>query len=505
MKSFGLLRLLPLFVLLTFVHVNLVEYACDDAYIHFRIAENFVRSGVPYYDVAQPLYATTSLGWTLVLSLCFLIFGVKILPIAILNAGATTLAAGIWSRIGRRHEIGDGGRYFAPVCVLVVVSLLMLSSLSLMETPLFLVVLGLALDRYMTGRATAFVFYAFAVFFRPEGSVFALAALLHALCTRKMPLRSIAGWLFAAAAPFVVLSLYYFHGVVPQTLNAKRLVYQLSSSEFFQVLIRHILGSEVAQSGALIYFAILCALIVIAIMIVPREIFSQQRPLWLLMALPAGLVFVGYAGERVLLFPWYPAIFFVPLLVTLLVCVWQLRSMYCTVVLAFILAPFVYIGAWDIYAGFGHPEAYSDFLPGARVRQYRAIGAKLHEEFPGARLLSSEIGALGYGFKGSIVDACGLVTPGALRFHPMKIPEERASGVIGAIPVGLVESVRPELIVSMDVFMESLKQAPIIQEYDHREVPLFPAEDLERAGATKLWRSSSINIYVRKGLTKKAS
>ena len=47
---------------LIFIHIQLQQYAFDDAYIHFRVARNFVEIGAPYYNASDMLKVSTSSG-----------------------------------------------------------------------------------------------------------------------------------------------------------------------------------------------------------------------------------------------------------------------------------------------------------------------------------------------------------------------------------------------------------------------------------------------------------
>ena len=112
--------------------------------------------------------------------------------------------------------------------------------------------------------------------------------------------------------------------------------------------------------------------------------------------------------------------------------------------------------------------------------------------------MSSEIGGLGYTFKGHIVDAAGLTSPEALRFHPMKIPEERSGGEIGAIPVGFVEEVRPDVIVSYDIFIEAFLRSNIRFDYVRIKKPLFLQDDMAFYSPATFWSSYNLNIFYLK-------
>jgi hypothetical protein len=92
--------------------------------------------------------------------------------------------------------------------------------------------------------------------------------------------------------------------------------------------------------------------------------------------------------------------------------------------------------------------------PHARVYQYAAIARWLNARArPTERVCLSEIGALGYYYHGRVLDGLGLVSPEALRYQPTAL---RSSPLRGAVPPALVHDLRPEYVVSMDIFAEQL-------------------------------------------------
>jgi len=149
-------------------------------------------------------------------------------------------------------------------------------------------------------------------------------------------------------------------------------------------------------------------------------------------------------------------------------------------------------------AAAGHPYLYTGFETGARVRNYLEVGSNLYADYPNATLMTSEIGGLGYSFKGYIVDAAGLASPNAMRFHPMDVPEERSSGDLGAIPVGFIEEIRPDLIISYDIFIESFLRSNAIDDYIHIKKPLFLHQDLAEYGSDSFWSSYYLNVFYQK-------
>jgi hypothetical protein len=142
---------------------------------------------------------------------------------------------------------------------------------------------------------------------------------------------------------------------------------------------------------------------------------------------------------------------------------------------------------------------YLKALSAGRARKYLEVGRYLYDRYPESTLMSSEIGGLGYGFKGYVVDAAGLASPGALKYHPMKVPEERSNGSIGAIPVGLVEEIKPDIIVSYDIFIENLVNSDVIKDYYLIRDPVFVESDLNMSKTKVIWGSKNLNIFIRRG------
>jgi hypothetical protein len=99
------------------------------------------------------------------------------------------------------------------------------------------------------------------------------------------------------------------------------------------------------------------------------------------------------------------------------------------------------------------------------VNTYSRIGENLYKFCSTCTLVTSEIGGLGYFFKGGVYDAFGLGDPVVMDFHPMEVPNERQDYGVGAIPPKYVELRDPDFIVSMPVFSFSLRKSSLIAKY----------------------------------------
>jgi hypothetical protein len=140
------------------------------------------------------------------------------------------------------------------------------------------------------------------------------------------------------------------------------------------------------------------------------------------------------------------------------------------------------------------PGKTSDFEAAARVDEYRRIGSALYSVCPNGDLMTSEIGGLGWGFHGNILDGLGLASPEAIRYHPLRVPEDRSSGMWGEIPAGFIRDRHPDMIVSYDMFAESALPAALSLGYIEFSYPLFVRED--RSSARSLWMARRMLVLV---------
>jgi hypothetical protein len=84
-------------------------------------------------------------------------------------------------------------------------------------------------------------------------------------------------------------------------------------------------------------------------------------------------------------------------------------------------------------------------------------------------IAAPEIGALGWAFRGRILDGDGLASPEVLPYHPLRVPDERPSGGVGSIPGRAVAALQPDLLVAMEVlaadFTNKAKVLPELSAY----------------------------------------
>lgn len=213
------------------------------------------------------------------------------------------------------------------------------------------------------------------------------------------------------------------------------------------------------------------------------------------------LVFGGYIKTRAHVHGWYKPLYLVPILLAVWTIAFRLNKKAILSLLILILLRFYQdFAAYSYAATTGSNQVFHGFLTGARTNMYLAVGRFLYKKYPDAILMTSEVGGLGYGFRGKILDAIGLIQPDCLKYHPMRVPEEHSNGPIGAIPRQCEEENLPEIIVSCDIFMQSLAKSKVLKPYFHYALPIFLKEDLQVSPIKELWGSGHLNVYIRKDL-----
>ncbi len=484
-------------------HWALRVYAMDDAYIHFRIADNLAQHGRPYYHLDEPLMASSSSAWTMLVAGVFLVFGAQPAAVAILNCailvgGCMAWVAAVRQLTGRRDFVTDFGT------TLIVVSCCFVSSVGLMETPLAMALLGTSFWLYQCGRAAAFAVAAAAVFVRFEAGAYLVVLLVLNGFERRVAWRAALPNALLGAAPFVVYGLSFFGTLIPQSVAAKDRVFQLTTLNFLSVAGKGVMIDDYGPTRRWMIVAWAAALAVCAIAagVDWRRKNAAQRaklpPALLAIAVMGAAVLSAYAVKRVLVFPWYVPLFTLPAFVALFALARIRGGRAVTALFAIAWLPTGLLLVQTCLGAATTPTLYSELATGARVRKYLEIGAELYGEHPDARLLTSEIGGLGFVFRGKILDGGALVSPDALAYHPMAVPQQRPNGLAGAIPAGYVRATRPDLIVSLDGFLTDFFQSDIADEYELRKEPIYIDEDRRYLRNRGIWGSTYLAVLTRK-------
>jgi hypothetical protein len=497
------------FLILT--HIRLYQYAFDDAYIHFRVARHLFENGTPFYNVNNMLKVSTSSGWIVFITALYWI-ATRInlqnsfpLFVSLTNALILLFGLFVYSKIVEillKKEFSISQKLLFQI---IYIAILLPSSIGLMETPLALLIAGLGIYFLLLGRPLGFVLLGFATYIRLE--LFILLALICILVYFQKQFRfyQIIGYTIFGFFPLVCFDLNFYHTIVPHSITAKSIIYSSSLlSSFLRTSSISLPG--ISNINIHIWVAKTSIFIITIIMMswVAYRERANQKDFWPALFCFTSLCIIGfYSLGQALVFDWYTPLHMLPILVTCFIYSFLIekpRNIIIKIPL-FILFSFSLISlGTTFYASFYKPSTFSLFESGSRVKMYLMVGKIINDEYPNATLLTSEIGGLGYSFRGKIFDAAGLASSTALAYHPMKIPEQRPRGDIGAIPPEYVMSVSPDIIVSYDIFAQALLNDEITSQYNVIAIPAYLPEDAKYSESKTIWGSKYLRVYIHKSL-----
>jgi hypothetical protein len=502
-------------VLLVFVHAKLYEYSFDDAYIHFRIANHLAHNGEPYFNLGEAVSASSSPAWTVILAIIIRLgqpFGIDAhLPIVIayFNAIFTLLGAVAYTSLLAKLTQAKKLGIYHFLFFITYIAILFVPSVGLMETPAVILVIGASLNLFIEDDPRAFIGFGLAPFMRPEFAVILVLAFGYALVFRQLSFRKVILYTAIGLLPLALYNLYFFDTVIPNTLRAKSIVYDVDRDvAYYSIINSFIPNFPWFNIGAFIQYIVpvlfgLTGLVVgVRSMSMVRSRLFVTREAVNVILLGWGIAIVAaYVYFKALLFAWYIPLYAIPLVLAAFVVMAERspRQILLGLLLLPVVASNLLMGWNTVQGGFRNPTYFPEFASGARVRHYLVVGKELREKYPNAKLMTTEIGALGYSFDGYIYDGAGLVSPAALKYHPMKLKKERTYGFTGAIPVKFVEEVNPDIIVSYDIFIEAFLKSDVKDNYDVTEYPVFLDDDFKLSGIDTLWESKHLNVFIRKG------
>jgi hypothetical protein len=494
--------------LLIWIHIRLYSYAFDDAYIHLRVARNLVETGFPYYNTNEMVKVSTSSGWTIWLAMLFgfarLIRMEDNLPLilGVLNAGISLCGMMVFTAVVEsllKARLSLSSKLLFQLSFL---ALILPSSVGLMETPLALLVVALGVYYLLQAKPIGCTLLGLAINVRLELCLVAILAGGVLVLQKQLKNKHIL-YFAIGIIPILIYDLTYFHTIVPHSIIAKSVVY---STTWFESAVSILLFSyptiPIRSSFILSSTLFFSMLVITPIMSVRVRTGIQGQ--WQLIFCCWSLFVIGaYMARHAHIFDWYVPLYTVPILVAAFLCFasngYPQKTILKGLIYLLFLTSLISL-CRTLYASIYNPGLFNGFTAGSRVKSYLYVGAILYEEFPHATLLTSEIGGLGYGFQGKILDAAGLASPDSLEYHPMQVPEERANGSIGAIPPEYVKKHTPEIIVSYDYFSQALLKNDVIHLYNMVMVPAFLPEDAIWSENKTIAGSKYLRIYIRKDL-----
>ena len=504
-----------LFGLILFVHLRLYVYAFDDAYIHFRVARNFVETGFPYYNVGEMLKVSTSSGWVVFLSVLFALaqrLGFEAgfpLVVGVINAVISCASVVVYGHLVEQIAQIKLSTHVKTLFGVGFIAILLPSSIGLMETPMAILLVGLGLGAVLQNRSQGFVFLASAVYFRLELILLVGGVFLWVMFSKRVSLWTASRDSLLGILPFILFDLIFYRTIYPHSVVAKSQIYSLSGAQtlfyvLFYSLPQTLLPTQWSFAYSVLIGFVMLSMLIIVLWAVFRVRIGQKRR-WPIMFLLWGLgVMVLYAAGRVLIFDWYIPLYVVPLFVACFLY-FVLADAPANRLMLFPLGLFAILSVMSIgttlFAGIWNPSQYLYFESGSRVRNYLLVGKVLREAYPNADLMTSEIGGLGYAFTSSILDAVGLASVDALTYHPLSVPDERKNSIIGAIPPAYVVDVSPDIIVTYDTFAQALLRGEVLAQYTEVRVPAYMVEDRAFARSELLWENKYLRVFIHHSLS----
>jgi len=466
--------------------VRLSGIAADDSFIHRRIARNYQQLGRPYFNSDQRVMVTSSPLWTVLLAVAGVVLPVANpipwLELTFVLVGAT--AAYLLVRGGLECE-GFSALFYPAVAFLCVCAGDLPSALDQMETPCAVALILAGSLGIVNKKNWGMPLLVLACFVRYECVLLCVPSAIWVSVRRQWSTSSLlssAGIGLLGAAWL----LWEYGTIIPNTVVAKSHLYVMT----YQQVVRAFISSTAR--------AVLCLAIGWLWWLYGRNRRQQQNPAAILLAVFGASLGAAYILRRTFIFSWYLPLVLVPISIAILLWTNRTHVRQGALGAAFAGALLLSYAAWDarllLAAVHGTPGNIPGFQIAARVHEYRKVGAALYGVCPSGVLMSSEIGGLGWEFHGKILDGAGLASPEAIRYHPMRVPEERSNGFLGEIPAGFVRDRHPDLIVSYDILAESALPAARSLGYIDFSFPLFVPDD--GVIRNSLWGARRMHVLV---------
>ncbi|MBA4387180.1 MAG: hypothetical protein C0404_04305 [Verrucomicrobia bacterium] len=484
----------------------------DDAYITFRYARNFIEGHGLVYNEGERVFGISSPLYLLWLTAVAGTTGAPIEVVAVRCNVIFYLLSALGTFLVLKHSTGRMSIAVAGLLPYAFHPGLMKLSLGGMEPFLFVSILQFSLLAAFRGRlATASVLAGLSALARPEG-LLSMAGILLFVNLRDW--RKIMVCLLLFAVPILAWAIpatVIFGTPVPHSIVAKSLpLYPLpegyATGMMLQGFDRWAWATLLAGLDArLRFFVVILSGAAIMLGSLLQDSAARLRSTACLVLMVVFFAF--YAITNPLLLEWYWPHLLVFLMISLLAGLggWSafaleairyrgeaLKALAPAAALLWITM--LVIHAWSGVTSLGgRPwNVGRDTDPTVlRTITYKEAGEFLNGLVTAPSTVAApEIGALGYAYRGRILDVCGLVSPQAIRYLPVS-GEERGSPEISAISTKLVEDLAPDYIVTMDVFafksIYSNRQFRV--DYEQVEKLELPME---------LWGCRSVRVWQRK-------
>lgn len=473
------------------------EYTIDDSYIHFRIARNIAEHGLPYFNIDEKVMGSSPHLWINIIALVFKISGVnlKFMPYF---SWLCTMGVFFVTKNLLQSKYTNLQTTILSFCITAIVVLP--AAAGLMETPLAILIMLLSILSFKEKNYFMMGLWAsISLWLRLEFGV--LLALGLIMTPRAYKLSYVKGITIPLLA-YVIYTLYYFGTLLPLPMISKPIVFRVYWTEFLYWLpsavnYKNFFFTLVTSRTKVLAIAGALILLYSFSLVKIRKSESWIKTLFFL----SSIILLTYYFKRIFVFSWYAPLFVMPMALTVALTISKRNCVFFVVALLVSFQNIFFIGLTNIWASLpGQEFHFDEFASGRRVKHYLAIGEKLYLKNPQATLLTSEIGALGWSFKGRIYDGAALISPSALKYHPMQAPIDRPWRSAGSIPYQVVEDIKPEFIVSMPIFSITVRREIASGKLPYKITQtdmLFPPEEVSKTGIDNVWTSDRIDVFER--------
>ncbi len=492
------------------VHFSAPVYPEDDAFITYRYVDNLVAGRGLVYNPGQRLFGSSTPLYVAVLALAKVAArGAATPELAVRLNFLFYVAAGLGMALALARLVRSRALALVLAAAFVVRDDMLRISTGGMESFLFLGLVLWALWALSSDRwPLAALLAGLSFLARPEGALVALTVFVAWLvASRRRPLPVALGLAGPALAWVVFATAYYgtpvYHSLVAKARPLYPLPFGSGLAYALHELETRVLGS-LGPRGLPTAWHLSARTAVLALLAgagvagcVRRRAGEPAASRAGAVVAPAlfGLMLLFYLVTNPLVFEWY-----LPPLAGLLFLVSAAGFARLDARLPVFRVAFIAWAAWvallapvqRVAAGGSLPDVGVAADP-VRVRTaaYRQAAQWLDENLAdSAIVLASEVGALGYYYRGPVLDACGLVSPEALPFLPAPANERRTPRD-GVIPSAMVRALLPDVIVTMPTFarLSLYNQDAFWQTY--AGVAQFPLP-------MPVWGSTTVDVLVRR-------
>jgi hypothetical protein len=444
----------------------------DDAYIHARLAENIRLLGEPFFNEGARFKAGSSTGYIYLIAIFQKISEFNLIQ-SIRYIEALTIFSSVMSMIW----LSSSNKNLKKNLLIAFLALpsLLWAAYGGMETPIFCLMTiwaGIAISYKKSYLALFFISLATA--FRFEGIALWLLLFIFLFFRENKKIH----FLILCSTPVFLLMIFEyftFGSVVPYAASVKSIAYghPIMSSIF------NALSFGMGKKG-LVLGLILIIFYTSRLWIIIKSKDLKYSDLYF--GFSAALI-LAWAIGRSNFFSWYFCLCVIPFSIAAILDSDVVKTKYNNVFTSIIFLSLMAFSAISLRGIIMDKSS-------ERVHDYLKISYALYQHCPECSLATSEIGGLGYGFKGTVYDAFGLGDPAAITFHPMKVPDERAGHGVGAMPPKYIQFRNPDFIVSMPVFSKAFRESKFVTNYVSYDCPM----------KLNLWGDSAIQIFSKKDL-----